>query len=130
VAGYYTLSNLSMRREDFPPELTVRKPKYRLFPVTLLGRLARHQKYRGGRIGELLLADALQRSWRLSREAGSFAVIADALNEKAVNFYLQFGFRCAPDSFRADISSPRRVFIPMSVIDDIATREEWALRMS
>ena len=91
IKGYYTLSSDSIDRAILPEEMKKKMP-YKNLPVTLLGRLARDAQFKGQRIGELLLADALKRAYQASSEVASFAVVTDPINEKAVDFYTTFGF--------------------------------------
>ena len=100
IAGYYTLSADNIRVEDLPTEL-VEKLKLTRYPVvgaTLLGRLARDVSFKGHGIGELLLADALKRSLRASRQVASFGVVVDAKDAHAHSFYREFGFIPFPES--------------------------------
>jgi predicted GNAT family N-acyltransferase len=78
--------------------------------ATLLGRLARDLTYRGKGVGELLLVDALKRSFVMSRQIASAAVIVDARDEKAQKFYQDFGFIRFPDS-------EKRLFLPMATVE-------------
>ncbi len=85
--NYYTLSSSIILADDLPPE-TVKKLKwlrYPQLPATLIGRLARDSAFRGQRIGELLLMDALKRA--LKAEIASLAVIVDAKDARARQFY-------------------------------------------
>lgn len=91
IKGYYTLSSDSIDRAILPEELKKKMP-YKNLPVTLLGRLARDSQFKGQGIGELLLADALKRAYQASSEVASFAVVTDPINEKAGDFYKNFGF--------------------------------------
>jgi GNAT superfamily N-acetyltransferase len=90
ILGYYTASSLSIEPTDLVPELVKRLPKYPVLPATLIGRLAVDQRHRGKGLGALLLADALLRSLRSG--IASFAVIVDAKDEQAKQFYEHFGF--------------------------------------
>jgi ribosomal protein S18 acetylase RimI-like enzyme len=74
-----------------------------------MGRLAVDVRLRGQGLGELLLVDALKRSFRNSREVASFAVVVDAKDENAVRFYEHFDFLPFSDS-------PDRLFLPMNQI--------------
>jgi predicted N-acetyltransferase YhbS len=109
VLGYYTLSAHSIERGALS-ETAVKKlklPKYPLIPATLMGRLAVDLKYQGRRLGEILLMDGLDRSYRHSRQVASFAVVVDA-KENAVEFYRRYGFLQLPPG--------PRMFIPMSTL--------------
>lgn len=61
-------------------------------------------------VGELLLVDALRRSLVMSRQIASAAVIVDAEDERAHEFYRDFGFIPFPES-------PKRLCLPMATIE-------------
>lgn len=109
IAGYYTLAATSILLNDLPPDTARRLPRYPAVPATLLGRLAVASRYRGRRLGELLLMDALRRSLENSRTIGSTAVITDAKDDDAQRFYEKYDFR----PFEG---TPRRLFLPMATV--------------
>ena len=99
VYGYYTLSNSSIPLDIVPQQIQKKLPKaYSSVPVTLLGRLAVDIKYQKKGIGKILLVDALKRSYYISKEIGSFAVVVDPINTTAEKFYEKYGFVKLPDS--------------------------------
>jgi len=99
IQGYYTLSNNSIPLDHLSAEIQKKLPSsYRSIPVTLLGRLAIEKKYQGRGIGKILLIDALKRSYEVSREIGSFAVVVDPLDDAAERFYEKYDFIRLPDS--------------------------------
>ena len=112
IAGYYTLSQYSVDLVKLPEEITRKLPKYPEVPATLLGRLAVSQAFRGQKLGELLLLDALHRSLELSKQVGSAAVLVDAKDEAARRFYEHFEFISLPDV-------PNRLFLPMRMIETL-----------
>jgi ribosomal protein S18 acetylase RimI-like enzyme len=79
--------------------------------VVLLGRLAVAASDQGMRLGSILLADALQRIIHACQVMAVYAVVVDALNDQAAEFYRQFGFIYLP-------SQPLKLFLPM---DSVAT---------
>jgi predicted N-acetyltransferase YhbS len=112
VIGYYTLSSESLGREIIPEKFLKLLPKNYYTPVILLGRLARDISAKGTGLGEHLLLDALFRSYNLSNKSiGAMAIVADPINEKAVEFYKKFGFEQLPDS--------KKMFLPMKVIEQL-----------
>jgi GNAT superfamily N-acetyltransferase len=113
IKVFYTLSNDNIHYEYLPVELKKKMPEsYTNLPVTLLGRLAVDQNFKGKGIGELLLLDALKRCYDVSKESiGSMAVVVDPLDEEAVSFYKKYGFIVLPDS--------GRMFLPMKTIGEI-----------
>jgi GNAT superfamily N-acetyltransferase len=101
VKGYYTLSNSSINRVLLPESIIKKLPQsYSYLPVTLLGRLAVDNSYQGQGLGELLILDALKRSYDISDSVGSMAVIVDPIDEGATMYYGKYGFVCLPDSHR------------------------------
>ncbi len=92
VAGFYTLANTGLAATELPPELLKKLPRYPVLPATLIGRLAVDMGHRDKGLGAFLLADAMRRSLGLSQSSASFAVMVDAKDERAANFYLHFGF--------------------------------------
>lgn len=93
IIAYYTLSSYTVEITELDNSLVKRLPRYPLLPATLLGRLAVDRNYRGQRLGELMLVDALRKSLVATEKVASIAVIAEAIDEKAVSFYRKYGFR-------------------------------------
>ena len=93
IVAYYTLSSYTVEITELDNSLAKRLPRYPLLPATLLGRLAVDKNYRGQRLGELMLIDALKKSLVATEKVASLAVIAEAIDEKAVSFYQRYGFR-------------------------------------
>lgn len=114
VAGYYTLSQYAVASGELPEELArkLRLPKYDKLPATLLGRLARDLQFRGYGLGEILLMGALKRALEHSRNIASVAVVVDAKDDKAAEFYRSYGFIDLPDH-------RNRLFIPMRTVDEL-----------
>lgn len=110
IAGFYTLSAHTLAFGALPAAIAEKLPRYPEIPTLLLGRLARDLRFRGQGIGELLLFDALKRALGSSRTVGAFAVVVDAMNEKAAQFYLGYGFQPVSDR-------PSRLFLPMATVE-------------
>ena len=105
IAGYYTLSAISVDAGELPPAVAAKLPRYPMLPATLLGRLAVDRRHQRRRLGEHLLVHALRRSLTASREIGSLAVIVEAIDDRARAFYQHFEFIALPDQ-------SRRLFLP------------------
>ena len=89
IAGYYSLSSFTIAREatgDFGAELP--DP----IPVTLIGRLAVDQRFKGLGLGASLLRDAAVRAMDVSLQIGSAAIVVHTRDESVVPFYERFGF--------------------------------------
>jgi GNAT superfamily N-acetyltransferase len=108
IAGFYTLSSTAMRLNDLPADVARRLPRYPLVPATLIGRLAIDRRYHGQGWGGFLFLDALYRCSR--SEIASFAVIVDAIDDEARNFYVHHSFLPLPDL-------PHRLFRRMGDIE-------------
>ena len=112
VIGYYTLSATSILLADLPDETARKLPKYPNVPATLLGRLAIDSRYQGRGYGELLIIDALRRALQATTEVASYAVVVDAINERARSFYEHYEFCAFPDR-------TLRLFLPMKTMADL-----------
>lgn len=110
IKGYYTLSSASIPAELMPEGVKKMMPgSYEALPVTLLGRLAIDDKFKGQGLGGIILLDALKRSYQIaSLSLGSIGVVVDPLDNEALAFYEKFGFIILPDS--------GKMFLPMADI--------------
>lgn len=109
IAGYYSLSQFSVKLGELPSEIANRLPKYPVVPASLIGRLAVDKRFRGKGIGELLLMDALARCLAVSKQVACAAVIVDAKDESAKSFYMKYGFMELPET-------DNRLFIPIQTV--------------
>lgn len=91
VMGYYTLSSLSIRLEQLPQKLARKLPKHPV-PAALIGRLAVTHNAQGCGIGKMLIVDAIKRTVSVSNQIAIYAMVVDAINDNAKDFYEQFGF--------------------------------------
>ena len=112
VIGFYTLSAISVDIGSWPEDVAKKLPRYPVVPATLLGRLAIDRQLQGRGAGEHLLMDALHRSWQASRQVASVAVVVDAKDSRAVEFYTRY-------DFTPFVDAPIRLFLPMSVIEQL-----------
>lgn len=109
LIGYYTLSAYSIELTNLSEDIAKKFPKYPLLPATLLGRLAVDKESQGRGIGEMILLDALARSYGLSKQIGSMAVVVDAKNETIQRFYERYGFT-------RFLAHPRKLYLLMGTI--------------
>ena len=108
VQGFYSLAMSGIRRENLPEKYASRFPNFPL-PVARLARLAVAQTQQGQGLGELLLADALQRCLQISEAIGMLGVIVDAKDEKARGWYERYEFERLPDA-------PLTLWLPTAAI--------------
>lgn len=107
IVGFYSLSAFTLSLPDLPEGRARRLPRYDLIPAALIGRLARDERVRGQRVGELLLADAIRRIVAASEVLATYAILVDAKDEKASAFYRDFGFEPFP-------GRPLRLFMTLA----------------
>ena len=93
IIGFYTLSAFSIPLVDLPAEIA-NKLKYKTIPAALLGRLAVDTNYHGMGYGKILLADAVKRIMR--NDVAICTLLVDAKDDKAVEYYRQYGFKSLP----------------------------------
>ena len=111
IFGFYSLAMSGIRKENLPVKYLGRFPNFPL-PVARLARLAVALLHQRQGLGELLLADALQRCLRLSAEIGMIGVIVDAKDEQARGWYERYEFERLPDS-------PLILWIPTAAIEKL-----------
>ncbi len=90
IAGFYTLAAADIPVTDVSPELTRKLPRYPTIPAARIGRLAVDQRYRGMKLGSVLLADAATRAAK--SEVAVLAMVVDAKDAAAEAFYRHHGF--------------------------------------
>ena len=90
VRGYYAISSASVDFDNLPSRLKL--PRYPV-PVARIGRLAVDLREQGNGVGAALLAHAMQLAAAIAQQIGLHAVVVDAKNEVAVNFYTRYGFQ-------------------------------------
>jgi predicted GNAT family N-acyltransferase len=117
IAGYYTLSSYAVKLDEIPEEIARKLTRMPEIPATLLGRLARSIEFRGQGTGGILLVDALKKALENSAHVASWAVVVDAIDEEAEEFYRRYGFLPFPNK-------PNRLFLPMNSIQKMFREEE------
>ena len=98
IAGFYTIAASSLVFDALPAKDAERLPRYPVIPAVLLGRLAVANAHQGKRLGAALVADALRRATRT--EVMAYAMIVDAKDEAAAQFYEYLGFKPLGESGR------------------------------
>ncbi len=125
ILGFYSLTQgtvqASQMRSQFPGE---RLPGYPL-GVSLLAQLAVDARCQGRRLGDLLLVDALERVRLASSHLGGLGVLVDASEERVLGFYARVSFQ---ELVPGDTRWPRRLFLPMRLIDQLLVQHDTAPR--
>ncbi|GHV44740.1 N-acetyltransferase [Spirochaetia bacterium] len=108
IAGYLTLSNAQIDKVDLPEPVQTKLPRYPI-PALRIARLAVDQKRQGLGVGSWLLKQSFIKALQIADITGVFAVMVDAIDEKARDFYLKYGFV----SFQRE---PLTLFLPLETI--------------
>lgn len=107
IAGYYTLASTSVLLTDMPSAVVKKLPRYPTVPAVRMGRLAVAQGFKGMGLGGALLADALIRACKA--EIAAYAMVVDAKDQTAADFYLHHGFI-------AFAATPLTLFLPLATV--------------
>lgn len=110
IAGYYTLAAASIPLNDLPSDLLKKLPRYPSIPAIKMGRLAIDVKFQKQGLGAALLADGLERA--SNSEIAAYALIVDAKDQKAADFYSHHDFIALPDN-------PLTLFLPLATVQKI-----------
>ncbi len=105
IVGYYTLASASIDLSDLPEALAKKLPRYPTVPAVRMGRLAVDEACKGCGLGGALLADALARV--LGSDIAAYALVVDAKDDTASEFYLHHGMTAFP-------TSKLTLFLPMA----------------
>lgn len=107
IAAYYTLSAASVPLQDLPADIARRLPRYPSIPAIRMGRLAVDKAFRGRGLGGALLVNAMRRS--VASEIPGVALIVDAKDSRAAEFYRHHGFMPFADS-------AQKLFLPLATV--------------
>ena len=94
VVGYYSLAAGAVSRNLATGGVRRNMPDP--VPVLVLARLAVERNAQGMQLGAALLQDAVNRAVSVSQNAGVRALLVHALDDKAKQFYLHYGFAESP----------------------------------
>jgi len=107
ILAYYTLSSRGLKLDQLPEEIAKKAGQYGHVGVTLLGRMAVAEKYKGTGLGALTLMNALHKSLLAATDVASLAVFVEAIDRDAANFYRKYGFIELPED---------KLLLPMKTI--------------
>ena len=106
VLGYYTLLAGQLQHEAATAAVRRGQSQHFPIPIALLARLAVDRRHQGRRLGAALLADALSRVQLASAQVAVRAVVVQAIDDRAQDFYERFGFRALS-------STPRTLMVTL-----------------
>lgn len=91
VVGFYSLAASSIEKRRVSSRVGRGMPEP--IPVILLGQLGVDTNFQRRGLGSRLLVDAMQRTLSAADLIGARAIIVQAIDERAGEFYRRFGFR-------------------------------------
>jgi GNAT superfamily N-acetyltransferase len=95
VLGYYAISAHAVPRVEAPSRISRGVPDP--VPAALIAKLALDRSLHGQRLGDVLLADALDRIISASESGPAVrAIVVDAATDRGRALYARFGFVAAP----------------------------------
>jgi predicted GNAT family N-acyltransferase len=97
VLGYYMLSAAQLEAGSLSDAERKRLPRYPI-PCIRMGRLAVSSASRGEGHGRLLIGLAVERCLKARQEVAAYALVVDAKDEIAVEFYRHYGFTACRDA--------------------------------
>lgn len=112
VVGYYTLVVGEVPRAQATDAVSRGTSAHFPIPVCLIARLAVDETSQRRRLGSWLLGDALRRVLVIAENAGTRAVVVDAIDDQAAAFYARSGFEASPDT-------PLRLMLTMQAVRSV-----------
>ena len=95
IVGYYSLSVAGVDWANAPYRISRGLARHSV-PVMLLARLAVHLDWQGKGFGKVMLRDALLRTLQAADIAGIRAILVQAKDESARQWYLHWNFEPSP----------------------------------
>lgn len=96
IAGYYALAAGAVMPREAPARLAQGLGPNQPAPVIVLARLADDTRYQRQHLGRSLLLDAMTRVLQAGELIGVRALLVHAVDERARDWYGQFGFERSP----------------------------------
>ncbi len=115
ILGFYTLSPASIEYARTPALAKKGLARYDV-PVFRLGRLAVTKAVQGRGLGGALLLRAAERCIRVAHEVGGVALLIDAKNTRAAQWYESYGAVALLDA-------PLSLVLPLAVAEDALKRD-------
>lgn len=100
MIGYYAIASSKELRVSLPSAKLGRGMPDEI-PFFLIARLAVDVSVQGRRLGSNLVADAIRRCLAAAEIVGARGIVAHAIDDEAVAFYLKHGFVRSPLGERA-----------------------------
>ncbi len=108
ILGYATTTLTEIEGSSLNTDDAKRLPA-RGLPAVRLSRLAVHREYQGKQIGQRLLLDVMKRTTQLLDNFAVVALLVDAKDERATEYYQQFGFISLHEN-------PLKLYLPVATL--------------
>ncbi|MCP1246744.1 GNAT family N-acetyltransferase [Acetobacter cerevisiae] len=115
--GFYSVCVRTIGCSKFIQKIKRLFKAYGGVPVVYLSMIGVTEEYSGRGVGSFLLADALDRSLRASKDIGIHGVALDAATDELVAFYSRFGFKLLQNA-----KGERTMFISCAQIEDAISK--------
>jgi len=110
IIAYLSLVVCEVLADDIPHQWKNKYPNR--IPAAKLAKLAVAQDQQRKGYGEMLLIDAMQKTWNVSQKMGIAGLFVDAKHEQAKAYYNQYGFISLPEQLD-------NLFLPLATIAKI-----------
>lgn len=107
ILGFYTLSAAQVDASRLSAAAQKKLPRYPI-PCLRMGRLACSKAAQGKGLGRILLGLAVERCLQARKQVAAFALLVDAKDEQAAQFYAHYGFTALQDA-------PLNLYLPLGV---------------
>ncbi len=105
ILGYYSLSAAQVDVVQLDARTQQKLPRYPV-PCFRMGRMATDISHQGKGIGRVLIGCAVERCLEARKHVAAYALMVDAKNEKAKEFYEHYGFTPCRDT-------PLTLYLPL-----------------
>lgn len=120
IVGFYGINMHAIDIKDMPTLYKKKAMKHGQLPAAFIAMIGVDQSHQGNGLGSALVADALERIARASKDIGTCVIMLDVFDDgdpKAVarrkTYYKDFGFIPLPDQ-------PLRLFMPIATAREAA----------
>jgi GNAT superfamily N-acetyltransferase len=96
ILGFYSLSAAQVEAARLSSAAQKKLPRYPI-PCFRMGRLACSAKHQGKGLGGILLGLAVERCMQARQQVAAYALLVDAKDEQAAEFYEHYGFTALQD---------------------------------
>jgi predicted GNAT family N-acyltransferase len=96
ILGFYSLSAAQVESARLSSAAQKKLPRYPI-PCFRMGRLACSAKHQGKGLGGILLGLAVERCMQARQQVAAYALLVDAKDEQAAEFYEHYGFTALQD---------------------------------